>query len=556
MNAIRILIASCVVFLTNGFASAQYGDWKHSGSMWLLTTPEGAHMPATAAVEGFPLLVRLHKDFFDFRQAQPKGEDLRFSSSSGERLVYQIEDWDAAKGAASVWVRTPKINGNSRQEIRVHWGQADAVSESEGRAVFNASNGYLSVWHMYEPVRDEVGTLPSMDTGTTATVGMIGGARHFPGGKGVFCGDKIPSYPSGASAHSTEAWFRIEQPNATIIGWGNEGGGRGSKVRMQLRSPPHLRIDSDFSDVKGDGQLSLGEWIHVVHTYNREDSRIYINGRLDGAAKPLLDIKSPARLWLGGWYNNYDFVGDLDEVRISQVARSADWIKLQYENQKPRQTLVGPLVPPGDEFSVSYVVHQPDRVSDRLKPEPGANAPRLISEKTRLAIAEGKSATVTAKAGGAQKLFWILKQDGRESVVATDRFSYTIDAGRVVGNQSQTLQFKAIYANEVKSQDIAISISDDIPEPVFTLSAPANWDGRQVIEVVPQIANLAAMQARGASQLNYAWTVDDVAVIKQAGPGKLILNRAQGSGLLRVHWPFPLLLAESTFCSWAWIVWR
>ena len=74
--------------------------------------------------------------------------------------------------------------------------------------------------------------------------------------------------------------------------------------------------------------------------------------RLDDRRAPLA-IKSPARLWIGGWYNNYDFVGDIDEVRISKVARSADWIKLQYENQKPLQTLVGPLVQPGNDFSVS-----------------------------------------------------------------------------------------------------------------------------------------------------------------------------------------------------------
>ena len=42
----------------------------------------------------------------------------------------------------------------------------------------------------------------------------------------------------------------------------------------------------------------------------------------------------PSRLWIGGWYHNYNFVGDIDEVRISKVARSADWIRLQYENQK------------------------------------------------------------------------------------------------------------------------------------------------------------------------------------------------------------------------------
>ena len=500
-----------------------YRDWKHSGSLVLLTTPEGADLPGSTMIEGFPLLVRLHKDFFDFGQAMADGADLRFSSSTGELLSYQIEEWDTAQGVASVWVRVPKITGNSRQEIHLHWGKADAASESSGKAVFNDTNSYVSVWHMHNTVEDEVGTLTSDDTGTTATPGMIGVARHFPGQKGIFCGDMILDYPSADSSHSTEAWFRIEQPNATILGWGNEGGGRGSKVRMQFRSPPHLHIDSDFSDVNGDGALKLGEWMHIVHTYDREDGRIYINGKLDGAAKPLLNIKTPARLWLGGWYHNYDFVGDMDEVRISKVARSPEWIKLQYENQKPNQTLVGPVVQPGNEFSVS---------------------------NERLALKEGESATITAKAGGAQKVYWILKREGQESVVGTDRFSFTFNAGRVprgtgfqpVGSEGKsdrleaypTLTFKAVYPTNVKTIEIPISIAEAIPEPVFALSAPTEWNGRETIEVVPQIVNLPEMQAAGAGELNYSWTVEGVAVIQQIGPGKLILQRAQGSGPMQV----------------------
>src|SRR6185437_12768992 len=222
---------------------------------------------------------------------------------------------------------------------KIHWGKADADSESSGAAVFNESNGYVGVWHMNGPVKDETGSLQSKDVETTAVAGIVGEARHFAGKQGIFCGDKIANYPSGSSPHSTEAWFRAEKPNATILGWGNEGGGRGSKVRMQFRSPPHIHIDSDFSDVNGERTLPMSKWIHVAHTYSKGDGKIFINGQLDASAKPMLGIKSPARLWIGGWYNNYDFIGDIDEVRISKVARSADWVKLEYENQKPLQTL-------------------------------------------------------------------------------------------------------------------------------------------------------------------------------------------------------------------------
>jgi hypothetical protein len=36
-----------------------------------------------------------------------------------------------------VWVKVPVIKGNAQQEIKLHWGKVDAVSESNGAAVFN-----------------------------------------------------------------------------------------------------------------------------------------------------------------------------------------------------------------------------------------------------------------------------------------------------------------------------------------------------------------------------------------------------------------------------------
>jgi hypothetical protein len=503
----------CGVILLTGLlqtASAQYAGWQHSGSIYLLTTPEGANLPASASEDNFPALVRLHKGVFDFSQAKANGEDIRFSTSTGTPLAYQVEEWDAANGTASIWVRIPTIKGNSRQEIKLHWGRADANGESRGSAVFNESNGYLSVFHMNDPVKDEVGTLESKDTGTTSSSGMIGESRHFDVGKGINCGEKTATYPSGSSPHSSEAWFRAEKPNATILGWGNEQAQ--GKVVMQFASPPHINMDCYFSggNVASGTTIPMSQWTHVVHTYRNGESRIYVNGVLDGTntsqGSPLA-IKSPARMYIGGWYNNFSFVGDIDEVRISQVTRSAEWVKLQYENQKPLQTLVGSLVQPGTDFS--------------------------ISEKN-VTVQEGKTATVTATAGGSQKVYWILKRGGKETVAAVDRFRFTFDAGRVTGDQSLTLQFKAVYPNEVKTLDVPVTIREEIPDPVFTLKAPANWDGRETIEVVAQISNEKEMQAKGAGELKYRWAASGLAVIKEIAPGKLLLKRAQNSGTLNV----------------------
>ena len=73
--------------ISGGAAFAQYPAWQHSGSIFVLTTPDGADLPAAAVVEDFPLLVRLNKDWFDFTQAKAGGEDVRFSTSTGATLA-------------------------------------------------------------------------------------------------------------------------------------------------------------------------------------------------------------------------------------------------------------------------------------------------------------------------------------------------------------------------------------------------------------------------------------------------------------------------------------
>jgi hypothetical protein len=507
MKILTTIVSLFIALLAS--ASAQYQGWRYSGSVYLLTTPEGANLPASASEERFPMLVRLYKDSFPFSQVKPNGDDIRFSSDAGKPLAYEIENWDATSGTANIWVRMPMIKGNARQAIHLHWGKSDAVSESNGKAVFNESNGYASVIHMNEPLTDVIGTVTPTDTGTTLTTGMIGKCRNFTLGKGIHCGDSIAGFPQGNAPHSTQAWYRTNAVNCDLVDWGSEGDGF-NKVQMRVISPPRIYIDGNFASVTGKIALTPGQWHNVVNTYTPGSpnvTRIYVDGKLDNSANVKMKLPNLSRMWIGGWYNNYRFAGDIEEVRVSKVARSADWIKLEYENQKTLQTLGGLMVRAGSDFAVA---------------------------PTAATVMEGKSVTFAAKAGGAQKVYWILKNDTGESVVSTDRFSFTFDVGRVVGDKTATLLFKAIYPNEVKTLQIPIQIKEDIPEPVFTLQAPSGWDGRTAIVVLPEVTNLAAMQGKGAGDLKVVWKISGLAATQEAVPGKLILTRAQNSGNLTV----------------------
>ena len=503
------LCAAVSIFFSASSASAQYADWKHEGSINILTTSRGVNLPASASVKNFPLLVRLHRDHFPISEAAPGGNDIRFSAA-GKPLSYEIEQWNPGSGVASVWVRIPLIRGNERQEIKVHWGKAGAPSESDGKAVFNASNGYVGVWHLGSEVRDVAGNLQSEDKGTTQAEGVIGGARHFLGKGGVFCGQDIQTLPSGGAPHSTQAWFRSEGSNGRVVSWGNEK--KQGKVTMMYQSPPAIRMDCYFSagDVRAEIPNRAKGWIHAVNTYENGQAILYINGQKQGAGNPRsgpLAIERPARLWIGGWYNRYDFLGDIDEVRVSGVARSADWVSLEYENQKQMQTLVGPVVQDGAAFSVS---------------------PASVT------MNEGKRVDITAKAGGAQKVSWSVVRGDDESVLATGRFGLSFDAGRVSGNRTFKIRFDAVYGDEVRSIEIPVTVKEALPEPQFVLKAPAHWDGRETMEIQPEIRNLAAMRKAGVGELDYRWEVSGLATIKEEVNGKLILSRAQNSGKMTV----------------------
>tara|TARA_Y100001978_G_scaffold72427_1_gene64982 strand:- start:4254 stop:7322 length:3069 start_codon:yes stop_codon:yes gene_type:complete len=518
-------------------ASAQYGDWKHSGSRYLVTDSAGADLPASAVEKNFPLLVRLNKNYFDFSEAKPQGEDVRFSSK-GKPLAYQVERWNAEEGEADIWVRIPTIKGKDQQAIKMHWGNEKVSSESKGEQVFRTTEGFAAVWHLGDNLEDSTSNnldgVNRPDKSTVNTTGIIGDAQQFgvnqilvirpPGAKP---GRRVTCMPSGNADRTMSAWVKptsFEGRNwaqATIGGWGEPE--RGQKPNMGLsyftmtgRGQPRFHLYG--FDPRCASLLPRNEWRHVALAVSRDMVRFYVDGNLQRTinnngeeVSKLGTLRTPAStpVDLGDHGNGRGpFNGALDEVRFESVARSANWLKLSFENQKPLQSLVGPLVQHGDEFSVS---------------------------KSNLTIKEGASIALSGKAGGARKVYWVLQDGAKEEILAVDRFNHSFDAGRVAEDKKVALQFKALFASGVKTRTIPVTIRETVPDPAYTLNAPKRWNGRDELEIVPLISNLKEMKSQGADELNYSWKVSGMATISEPGNGKLVLKRAQKSGDLTVE---------------------
>ena len=518
-------------------ASAQYGDWKHSGSMYVVTTPAGADLPATAVEKNFPLLVRLNKNYFDFRQARPRGEDIRFSAN-GKALAYQVEHWAAAEGKAAVWVRIPTIKGNDQQAIKMHWGNDKVSSESNGERVFQTTEGFAGVWHLGDNLKDATSNnldgFNRPDKPTTNTAGIIGDAREFGVNKllvirppGARPDRRVTCMPSGNADRTMSAWVNptsFEGRNwasASIGGWGEPERGQNpgmglSYMTMTGRGQPRFHLYG--FDPRCASPLPRYQWRHIALGVSGDMVRFYVDGVLQKTinnngkvVSKLGTLRTPksTHVDLGDHGNGRGpFNGALDEVRFESVARSANWLKLCFENQKPLQSLVGPLVQDGEVFSVS---------------------------ESSLVMKEGASIALSAKAGGARKVYWVLQDGAREEILAVDRFNHTFYAGRVTEDKTVALQLKAVFASGVKTRTIRIAIQESLPDPEYTLKVPGNWNGRDELEISPSISNLAELRSKGAGDLNYSWKISGMATISEPVAGKLVLKRAQNSGVLTVE---------------------
>ncbi|MEI6606879.1 MAG: DUF2341 domain-containing protein, partial [Verrucomicrobiota bacterium] len=486
-----------------------FGSWVHTGSLFIMTTPDGANLPVGASVSNFPILIRFNSANFNFAQAQGDGSDIRFTSAADIPLSYEIEQWDSINGQAAVWVKIPTITGNARQEIKMYWGKSGVSSQSSGASVFNSTNGYCCVMHLNGNVLDSTGSTTPVIGGATPAAAVIG-STAMNLATGDITAANITNFPAGTNpANSGEVWFRPRKITtwSMPLAWGNKNAYGWNTWNMQIGFWGSLAVLPASLTCRGPAVLSgstalaAQQWYHLVYTNSNGAAKLYVNGVLDATASGgTLAITNPQALSLGMASGD----ADVDEARISNVVRSADWVKLEYENQKPVQTLVGGIVSAGSDFSVT---------------------PASVT------INENSGATLTGQAGGAQKVYWIYKKNGQETLLASDQLTLNYNVGRITGNDSAIIQFKAVFASGIQTIDVPLTVLDTIPDPAFTLTpSTPSWDGRQTMSVTANVTNLAAMQTAGFATLNYHWSVSGVAVAKQASNGTLTLTRSQGSG--------------------------
>ncbi len=290
----------------------------------------------------FPVLVVLDPTEVDLAGLAESTTNLAFHDPDTNRdLPFEIDHGDP-DGQIEVWVSVPQIDRGSETDYIMMTIGGDA--DSAVRATDVWSGQFELVAHLEpENVVDSTGAgHTGVPSGTTFAAGQIASGLRLAG----IAGQQVTFSTSDAlfsrwNRFTLELWVHPSYPSPTdLIGEGLILGKAGAVGASRVfRNSDQLQLQFDFDFELPGGSTYLGTqvptqaWTYIVYSYDGQKLILYKDGlsaaeQQLAAAVPLKGSSGP--LYLGTASMPID--GSLDEVRVSRLNRSGDWIRAQYRS--------------------------------------------------------------------------------------------------------------------------------------------------------------------------------------------------------------------------------
>lgn len=321
-------IVAAILALLPSLAHAWWsGDWAYRKKVTLNTSASGAEIKDGLA--DFPVLVRLHTGNFTFLDAKEDGGDLRFVAADDKTpLKYHIELWDAPNELALVWVRVPRIQGNSAVDhIWMYVGNPKAVREEDPKATYDPAASLIL--HFAGPSGAPADSSSHASQATAAGTsplaqGPIDGAVSLNGSAQIRVAASPAMRVSPQAGVSFSAWVRIAAPQAQATLFSQQDGA--NAISMGIAGSK-LFARAGAAQVQASVDLTVSAWHHVAVTLGAGKLALYVDGKPAGEAVAAIpDMGGEVAIGAG-------LIGDLDEVEVANVARSPDWIKALWAGQ-------------------------------------------------------------------------------------------------------------------------------------------------------------------------------------------------------------------------------
>ncbi|MDR3468676.1 MAG: DUF2341 domain-containing protein [Xanthobacteraceae bacterium] len=328
-------------------------DWTLRKKITIDTSPSGQAITDMAGAPG-PVLVRLHAGNFRFAAAKEDGGDLRFVAADDKTpLKFQIEKYNPLLNEALVWVNVPDLKAGAHTEFWLYYNNHKAPNASDAKGLYDSDT--ILAYHFAEngtPAQDSsIWANHASSAGRAADGALVGQGLRLDGTAAVGIPDSSSLALPENSPMTWSAWVNMSAPQPNAVLFSHREGGTGFAVGLDDGVP--------FAEAGSAGQtartapgapIAAGQWHHIAVVADGTTITLYLDGNAygnvagalpaltgksmiggDNAAapaagdQPAADAGTPAPA--GG------FVGDIDELEISKIARSPGFIKFAVADQ-------------------------------------------------------------------------------------------------------------------------------------------------------------------------------------------------------------------------------
>jgi biopolymer transport protein ExbB len=297
-------------------------DWTQRTAVTLNTSASGVALQGALSGVGIP--IRLHSGNFDFVNARPDGSDLRVVAGDDKTpLKFWIERFDSVNELAVVWVQVPSIlPGTDKNTLYVYAGndKASADANAPGTASVIGDSGNTTAFHFSEKdgiAADQTGLIKATAATAMEVNGLIGQSARLAGTPIIVPANDKLKFAADAPL-TVSMWVRPDGPTGTLYAQGplqlTLGGG---KLTVKVGA---VSVSS--------GDIAPATWSHVALTIDAGRLSLYLNGMESSQSLPRPTPAIDGELRVGEGYQ-----GLIDELEISNLARSGDWIKFAYAAQ-------------------------------------------------------------------------------------------------------------------------------------------------------------------------------------------------------------------------------
>jgi len=306
-----VLFGLLVGFIPLSSIAAWNADWTNHKKISINA------VGVNPAVAQFPVVVRLHSGNFDFSSAKIDGSDIRFIAADDKtELKYHIEKYDSVNELADIWVQLPKIDAAEKDaHFWIYSGNEKAAASADAKATWDAST--VAAFHFAEKslFQDSSATgIVASGEITVQKAALLGEAAVFTNKPFVIPVNPALKRAAGAG-YTWSAWIKPASLPQTAVLYS-----QGDAISLKLDGQK-LSLNVGASNISG-GEIKAAAWQYVAFTMEGGKASIYVNGVSVGAGDaPVVDAESEIKIGDG-------YTGEMDEMEIANVARSAGWLKL------------------------------------------------------------------------------------------------------------------------------------------------------------------------------------------------------------------------------------